>query len=131
MPSKIKIPTKIDGRVLQKVSKKVGKKVLKHFLDNYSKEGQDDKNGNFQRWADRKNKKNKKPLLVKSGRMKKSFNISFSKNGFEIENVAKYAKYHQYGTENLPEREMLYNSKEVGKIIIEEIDKVVLELLGF
>ena len=111
-------------------TKKIGQKTLKHFAKNFNKQGSEKENGAFVRWADRKNQKNNKPLLVKTGRLKESFQIKYNKNGsFRIFNNVPYATYHQNGKGNLPQREMLYESKELDKIVEKEMDKAVEDAL--
>jgi len=130
MSKKIKLPKRIDARALKKISKNAGKQVLKYFKENFNKQGFDDNNGNFERWADRKEKK-RKSLLVDSGRLKKSFKLKVRKNSFEIENVAPYARYQHYGTDDIEARPIVYDNDDTDKIILKAIDKEVFKLLGF
>lgn len=55
-------------------------------------------------------------ILQRSGKMRKSFRVSkLTKNEIEIENTVKYFKYHQLGTRNIPQRQMLGHSPEMIK----------------
>ena len=95
-------------------------------IESYSKQGTTKKT--FQPWRKRKDKKNKKPILVDTRTMKKSFHLSTNNNNFKIENTADYAIYHNEGSGNLPKREILYESKTLNKEIEKELVKEV-ELL--
>ena len=128
--NKIKLPNqRMLNRTIALVSKSVAKKTLKHFQKNFAKGGFENPSGQFERWAKRKHKHNH-PLLKKTKKLQKSFKTNFKRNGFEIENVAPYAGYVQEGTENNPERPILYRSKELDNIVIQELNKGVLKMLG-
>jgi phage gpG-like protein len=125
-----KIPNKISDSTLSLISKKAGQNVLKHFLRNFTKEGSENESGAFVNWAERQNKKNDKPLLYDTGRMKSGFHLQSTLKGFIISNETPYAQFHQFGTENIPAREMLYDSPEVNKIILDVINKEMFKFLG-
>jgi phage gpG-like protein len=117
----------IINRVEQKALKKAGEGVLRFFLNTFTKEGFYD-NGEFIPWAQRKNLMNKKPILYKTGDLKKAFHIEYSKSEFKIFNTKEYSKYHNEGTEHLPKRPIIYDDKKVSEIINkaveEELDKI-------
>lgn len=116
------------NRVFRQTAKRTGLIAMKFYLESYSKQGKTD--NTFQPWAKRKDKTNKKPILVDTRTMKKSFHLSTNNNNFKIENTADYAIYHNEGSGsgNLPKREILYESKTLNKEIEKELVKEV-ELL--
>lgn len=117
----------IINRIESKATKKAGDAVLLYFIKNFSNEGYV-ADSTFVRWKDRKDTKNKKPLLYDTGDMKKSFHLELGKGFFMISNTKEYSKYHQSGTEHMPKRQMLYTDKNIDKIIedavIAEFDKL-------
>ncbi len=128
---KFKLPNKrLLNQTLALVSKRSSKKVLDHFEKTYDKQGFERDSGQFVRWSKRKNSKNKKPLLKDSGRMRKSFQLKVKKRSFQIVNAVGYASYHQTGTDKMDARPIMYKSKEVDKIVLDEIDRAVKEMLG-
>lgn len=115
-------------RVFRLTAKYTGKRAIQFYLESYSKQGKTD-NG-FQPWKKRKDAKNKKPILVDTRVMKKSFNLTTNNDKFSIQNTAPYAIYHnEGGSENLPKREFLYESKELNKEIektlVDEVNKLM------
>lgn len=55
-------------------------------------------------------------ILQRSGTMRRSFRLSkLTKNEINIENAIKYFKYHQLGTKNIPQRQMLGHSPAMMK----------------
>jgi phage gpG-like protein len=116
----------LKGSFKQKVTTQVAQHILIFFKGNFVKGGTE-KDG-FVKWKERKFKVNRK-LLVDTGMMKNSMKLTsktFEK--IRIEVSAPHATYHQHGTEHIPQREMLYDSKvlnkELDNIIKKEIDKL-------
>lgn len=112
-----------------KIRNKMAKKAVKFFQVNFTKQGKRD--SGFTRWKDRQVSTNK-PMLFDTGKMKKSFKIvNKSVDIFQIINTADYSGFHNEGTENLPKREILYESEELmgelNDIILDEVSKI----LGF
>lgn len=109
-------------RVFRMTAKKMGGRAIKFYLESYSKEGKTDKG--FTPWAKRKDKNNKKPILVDTRTMKKSFHLSTDKASFKIENTAPYAIYHNEGI-GQKKREIIYESEKLNKEIEDELVKEV------
>ena len=114
-------------RVFRMTAKYTGKVAMKFYLDSYSKQGTTKRT--FQPWRKRKDKTNKKPILVDTRTMKKSFNLTTNNDSFKIENTADYAIYHNEGVGNLPKREILYESKvlnaEIEKELVKEVENLM------
>ena len=127
--------TKIDKRILKKtlkvVAKHASKKLLKFYERDFAKGGyRKEKGGNgFVRWAKRK-KSYPHPILKKTKRLQKSFRSGIVRFGFEIVNTTPYAQWHQEGTDNMAARPVLTWSKKSEKIVVDEVKKQVLKLLG-
>lgn len=58
-----------------------------------------------------------RPILVRTGRLKKGFVTSSTSTKAEISNTANYAKYHQFGTKRMPKRVILDTSSKSRKAI--------------
>ena len=57
------------------------------------------------RWAPRKDKKSKHPLLIRSGNLRQSITWRFKSNDTVVAGTStKYARYHQMGTKHMPAR---------------------------
>lgn len=76
--------------------------------------------------------KDRKPILIQSGRLRRAVNESIRKTewdeirlGIDVE----YAKFHNEGTDKIPKRQFMGNSKELDakmhKRIEREIKKVI------
>lgn len=114
------IKKQVEQFVDKQLTQRVGKKLLKFYIDNYTHEGFYD-NGSFQKWAQRKDKKNTNPILYKTGTMKQSFHVEYPEDGvIQVSNTAEYAKYHQEGTTKMPARPILYDDEKVRELIEEE-----------
>jgi len=109
-------------RVFRKTAQRTGLGALQFYIGSYSKEGKTDKS--FVPWAKRKDKKNKKPILVDTRMMKKSFHLRTKSSSFVIENRAPYAIYHNEGIGQI-KREILYESEKLNKEIEKELVKEV------
>jgi phage gpG-like protein len=119
--------TDIHNAIEQKALQKAGAGTLKFFLNNYTHQGYYEE-GSFLPWKKRKDLKNEKPILYKSGDMKKSFHVEYGKGNFTVSNTKSYSKYHNEGTEHLPKRPILYDDVKIQKIIEDavffELDKL-------
>ena len=129
---KIKIPSsKMLNQTLALVTKTAGKKVMAHFEKNFDNQGAENEKGTFKRWKERSaSNKSRKPILKDTGKMRKSFKLKTKKDQFSIKIMVPYARFHQTGTDILPEREMLYHSEKIDDIIVKELDDVILKMLG-
>jgi phage gpG-like protein len=59
-------------------------------------------------WEERANGDTSRSLLVKTGRLKRSWNQQVRPYGFKIRSAVDYAKHHQFGTKRgLPARRMV------------------------
>lgn len=54
----------------------------------------------------------KRPILVRSGELKRSFKTKTTKRSFTTENVSKLAIYHQGGTKRMPARRIMGFSRK-------------------
>ncbi|SHE48058.1 phage virion morphogenesis (putative tail completion) protein [Marinitoga hydrogenitolerans DSM 16785] len=99
--------------------------ILKNF---------DDQGTEQKKWKDlsRKTKKRKQkekgtsyPILVDTGRLKKSFNTSYTKYTARVYTGVKYGVYHQTGTRKIPKRPFMHVRKEH----LETIKRLILKYL--
>lgn len=69
-------------------------------------------------------------ILQRSGTMRKSFKVQkLTKNELEIGNTIKYFKYHQLGTQRIPQRQMLGHSPQLVKRYEIEFINYILKLI--
>ncbi|APT75287.1 hypothetical protein LN42_01940 [Marinitoga sp. 1137] len=112
-------PVMKDAALIMKQS------VLKNFDEQGTENG---------KWKDlskstKEHKKRKKgtayPILVDSGKLKKSFNTSYTKYTAKVWTGVKYGVYHQTGTRKMPKRPFMHIRDEH----IEIIKKIILKYL--
>jgi phage gpG-like protein len=78
------------------LTKVLGNEATNHFKDSWRKQGWDD--NTVKAWAKRKKKDSGRAILVKSGRLKRSFYMKVeSQNRVIVENNTPYADIHNYG----------------------------------
>lgn len=113
---------------LLKISYIVGNTARNHFLDNFRKQGF--VNNGLHPWKRRKDQRNTRSLLVKTGRLRQSIRVKrYNSNEAVIGSDVNYASYHNDGINGrLPQREFIGDSKELDEkvkaVIIKEIDKL-------
>lgn len=122
-----------DSIFKSRLNKKMGQYCLTLFLKNFTKEGYLDGNGSFLHWKALKqstiNSKESKgkgnyPINVDTALLKRSFNIKYKNNGFDISNIAPYAGYVQ------AERPILYTDISIDQKMIEFIDEEMSKLFA-
>ena len=95
------------------LTKKLGNESISHFKDNWKKHGYDDRVVNP--WKQRKLKDAGRAILVKSGRLRRSFNQFPTLNRTVVENDTPYGVYHNYGTTKLPQRKFMGRSRNLDE----------------
>lgn len=92
-----------------------------HFQANFKKQGFD--NRTVENWQKRKNNKDSgRAILVKSGDLRRSIRVSRADfNRITITSDLHYAKYHNDGTDRLPQRKFIGDSENLIKKIKEKI----------
>lgn len=71
--------------------------AMNEFKGNFRRQGLRTDGQSVDKWKKRKGKKNKRPILTKSGRLKRSFKIKPSLGLAKVVNNAPYAKAHNEG----------------------------------
>ena len=129
MAKKFKKITKTAlNKTLRKTSRNIGKETLKVFEKSFSKGGFEKPDGKFKRWAKRKHKY-PHPVLKDTRKLQKGFRFKANKDGFTISNKTPYSSYVQEGSAHNAARPIMYHSKTIDKIVVKELDKMVLGLL--
>lgn len=90
------------------LSKLCGAAALKQLSDGFRA----NRNPYGQPWD--KLKKRQGQILRDTGRLANSFSYSAGATGFRFGTDVNYAVYHQYGTDNLPQREMVPDNSTGG-----------------
>lgn len=108
--------------------KLIANESISHFKDNWRNQGFDDIG--VSRWRRRKGGKDPgRAILVKSGRMRRSFISQPTFNRIKIINDAPYSGYHNHGTKRLPKRQFMGDSHNLNvknKKIINRVIKTSL-----
>jgi len=86
---------------------------VNHFKDNWRKQGFDD--ATVHPWEPRKNRDSGRAILVKSGRLRRSFSYVHTQTRITIINDAPYGFYHNEGTKRLPQRKFMGESENLNK----------------
>lgn len=112
---------------LLKISYAVGNIARNHSIDNFRKQGFVD--GGLRPWKGRKDRRNTRSLLVKTGRLRQSVRVKrYNSREVVIGTDTPYASYHNEGTGRLLKRQFIGDSKELDEkvktVIIKEIDKL-------
>jgi phage gpG-like protein len=71
----------------------------------------------------------KRPILIRSGRMVRSFTGKADKNSMTLQNKTEYAKYHQSGTRKMPQRKLIEVNDRVSALMKTHIIKYFQDLL--
>lgn len=110
----IKISLDRYGRGRQLLPKKLGNEAVNHFKDNWRKQGFDDQVVNP--WKNRKRLDAGRAILVKSGRLRRSFTVNIEGvNRIYVVNPTPYGIYHNYGTKRLPQRKFMGRSRNLDE----------------
>jgi len=105
-------------RLQKRLPKIVGNEAVLFFDEQYKKQQTPD----GKEWQARKDGDTSRSLLVKSGRLRKSIRISkVTDYSVTIGSDVSYGKYHNDGTEKMPQRKFLGNSK----ILIRRLKRLV------
>jgi phage gpG-like protein len=104
-------------RLLRRLPRDVGNEALLFFLNLFKQE----QSPEGKPWSPRKGngdgaRSSRRSLLVKSGRLRKSIRLTrVTSNSASIGTNVSYAKYHNEGTERLPQRQFIGKSAELTR----------------
>jgi|ERR1035437_8679548 phage gpG-like protein len=100
----------------------IGVQAKNHFVDNFAKQGFD---GN--KWERRKSEKDSgRAILVKTGDLRNSIQVGMiDSTSVTIKSDVPYASYINDGTDKMPARKILGESKELDRIIVKEVEKKI------
>jgi len=106
--------------------------ALKKGLDENFKNKTNPDGEKWKPWSPKyaKSRKNKKgSLLVKTGKMKDSFDFKIRGRSIIITNKTNYSGAHQYGTDKIPQRKMVGFGKNTDKLMTKAIRDAVVDIL--
>lgn len=110
--SKFTIAAAQSNRLVRDAMVAAGRYSLRFFLANFDRGGSL-RNERFVPWKKRKYQVNH-ALLHETGALRAGFKLqSKGPKGFTITNDVPYAAYHNEGTDHLPQRPLLYESKKL------------------
>lgn len=109
----------------QNINNIIAEKIVENTLDNFESESFF---GN--KWKPRKNPDSKKnrgrALLVKTGRLRRSIRpLNMSEFSVEVGSNVEYAKYQNEGTQHIPQRKFIGESKRQDIIISNLIKRLI------
>jgi phage gpG-like protein len=105
------------NRLLKRLPRDVGNEALLFFLNQFKKE----ETPEGKSWPRRKEngegvRDSRRGLLVKSGRLRKSIRLTkVTSNSVTIGTNTPYAKYHNEGTERIPQRQFIGKSAALNR----------------
>lgn len=112
------------------MAKEIGNVAVNHFKDSFRNQGFDDMH--VEPWKQRKNKdkrKGKRAILINTGRLRRSFSVSYSTQKITVINDTPYSTYHNYGTNKLPQRRFMGPSRDLSKKIEATITRILKKAL--
>lgn len=114
--------------------KLVASDIRNYFVNSFKRQGFDG-----QKWQDvkrhqkeKQTAKDKKPILIQTGRLRRSVNESIRKTSWEeivLGIDTPYAKYQNEGTDRIPKRQFMGDSKELKTIIHNRIEKEIKKII--
>jgi phage gpG-like protein len=111
---------------LDKLIPRLSKISLNFYWEAFEKQGFTD--DGLKLWVKRK-REYTWPILKKTGTLKGSLlSIRTGSLSWQISTDVSYAPYHNYGTDRLPQRQFIGESKVLNGIIAKEIDKIILKI---
>ncbi len=118
-------------RLLGRLPRDVGNEALLFFLNQFKKEETPEGKSWPQRKADGEGvRSSRRALLVKSGRLRKSIRLTkVISNSVTIGTNVSFAKYHNEGTERMPQRKFIGKSSALSRRLQRMIKaKILMEL---
>jgi phage gpG-like protein len=123
-------------RVLKKDETKILRSMAREGVTFFRKEVWPNKGSDVQpktvnggRWAPRKNKKSRKFILTDTGTLRRSITKIVNKSDAFIYTLVSYARYHNEGTNKMPQRKFLGESETLNRrfrvIILRHIQKAL------
>lgn len=114
--------------------KLVASDIRNYFVNSFKRQGFDG-----QKWQEVKRReknnptaKDKKPILIQTGRLRRSVNESIRKTTWEeivLGIDTPYAIYQNEGTDTIPKRQFMGDSKELQKTIHNRIEKTIKKII--
>jgi phage gpG-like protein len=129
-----KIVAKLE-KAKNDLPKKVASDIRIYFLGSFKKQGWDGQKWKEVKRREKENqtKKDKKPILIQSGTLRRAVNESVRKEtwdeirlGIDVE----YAKYHNEGTDKIPKRQFMGSSKELDEKIKKRIEREIKKVIA-
>jgi phage gpG-like protein len=113
-------------RVIRRLPRDLGNEALLFFLNLFKKE----ESPEGEKWQARKNgsgdRSTRRGLLVKSGRLRKSIRLNVDGARIRIGTSTPYAKYHNEGTNRIPQRKFIGRSKALERRLLRMIKAKIL-----
>jgi phage gpG-like protein len=106
--------------VKRRVPRIVGTTAVEFFKENFRRQGFVDQG--LEAWPPRQDGNNDRALLIKSGRLRRSIRVlRANRNAVQVGTNVPYAKYHNQGTQHLPQRQFIGRSAGLRKRLAREL----------
>jgi len=114
--------------------KLVASDIRNYFVNSFKRQGFDGQKWQEVKRREKENQtaKDKKPILIQTGRLRRSVNESIRKTTWEeivLGIDTPYAKYHNEGTDRIPKRQFMGDSKELQTKIQARIEKEIKKII--
>lgn len=114
--------------------KLVASDIRNYFVNSFKRQGFDGQKWQEVKRREKENQtaKDKKPILIQTGRLRRSVNESIRKTTWQeivLGIDTPYAKYHNEGTDRIPKRQFMGDSKELQTKIEARIEKEIKKII--
>ena len=114
--------------------KLVASDIRNYFVNSFRRQGFDGQKWQEVKRREKENQtaKDKKPILVQTGRLRRSVNESIRKTTWEeivLGIDTPYAIYHNQGTDKIPKRQFMGQSKELDEKVKNRVEKTIKKII--
>jgi phage gpG-like protein len=114
--------------------KLVASDIRNYFVNSFRRQGFDGQKWQEVKRREKENQtaKDKKPILIQTGRLRRSVNESIRKTTWDeivLGIDTPYAKYHNEGTDKIPKRQFMGQSKELDEKVKNRIEKTIKKII--
>jgi phage gpG-like protein len=114
--------------------KLVASDIRNYFVNSFRQQGFDGQKWQEVKRREKENQtaKDKKPILVQTGRLRRSVNESIRKTTWEeivLGIDTPYAIYHNQGTDKIPKRQFMGQSKELDEKVKNRVERTIKKII--
>lgn len=114
--------------------KLVASDIRNYFVNSFRRQGFDGQKWQEVKRREKENQtaKDKKPILIQTGRLRRSVNESIRKTTWQeiiLGIDTPYAVYHNEGTDKIPKRQFMGQSKELDEKVKNRIERTIKKII--